>query len=250
MHAWCLKYTSSAHSQRHQDSDAEPVYDTPKNVRQMTYLTYAFYIVSVILAQMGLHGISYQYLWPNWHEWNKVSTIFFVGLMFLTLAAFTISSLRIKQHSRFFYYLLLLFGLVSGLVSFSSLFFYGNLVIRCTGFLTSILPVVILPAGIASWRKGEKFAPFYVFAVMFYLFGASMYGLKDSGILPSNFLTENGILIGSLVEIAVLSLGIALQIRKMNAYLKSPCEVLGCALTQAPSALKKSESGSWRRLNR
>ena len=185
-------------------------------LRKRIYLTYVFYVLSVIFAQMGLHGIAYQYIWPAWHEWNKVSTIFFVGLMFVTLSAFTISSLRLKDISRFFYGVILAFAIVSGLISLSALFFYGNTVIRCTGILTSILPLIILPAGLVAWRKRETFAPFYVSAVAFYLLGASFYGLKDSGILPANFLTENGILFGSLVEIAVLSLGIAYQIRSMN----------------------------------
>jgi len=187
------------------------------SLRKKIYITYVFYVLSVILSQMGLHGFAYQYLWPQWHEWNRVSTIFFVGLMFVTLSIFTIVSLRLRETSRFFYYLLWGFAAVSGIVSMAALFVYGNTIIRLTGLLTSVLPLVILPAGLVAWKKGERFAPFYVCAVTFYLFGASSYGLKDSGFLPANFLTENGILLGSLIEIAVLSLGIAVEIRSINS---------------------------------
>lgn len=173
------------------------------------YGAYLFYLVSVVFAQMGLHGISYQYIWPNLYQWNKVSTIFFVGLMFCSLSIFSTIALDLKKNHKCFYRMMLALSVVSGLVSLSALFAYGNWVIKLTGMITSILPLIIIPPGVVAWRNGHKFAPYYLVAVFFYIIGASLYGLKDSGALAPGFITENGILIGSLIEISIFSFGIA-----------------------------------------
>jgi signal transduction histidine kinase len=185
-------------------------------LREKIYTSYLAYLVAVVFAQMGLHGISYRYFWPNMPEWNKVSTIFFVPLMFSFLSIFTVNSLDLKKRVPMAYNILLGFAAFSFSISISALFAYGSTIIRITGLITSLLPFIIIPPAIIAWKRKVEFAPYYLSAVLFYIVGASLYGLKDSGIIPSNFITENGILLGSLLEILIFSVGIAVHIQKIQ----------------------------------
>lgn len=185
-------------------------------LREKIYVSYMAYIIAVVFAQMGLHGISYRYFWPNMPEWNKVSTIFFVPLMFSCLSIFAVNSLDLKKRAQMAYKILLGFSAFSFLISLSSLFAYGSTIIKITGLITSLLPFIIIPPAIVAWKRKVEFAPYYLSAVFFYIIGASLYGLKDSGLIPSNFITENGILLGSLIEILIFSVGIAVHIQKIQ----------------------------------
>ncbi|MBL7544085.1 MAG: sensor histidine kinase [Bdellovibrionaceae bacterium] len=181
------------------------------------YISYLFYVLSVVFSQMGLHGISFRYLWPELHSWNKVSTIFFVGLMFCSLAIFSAIALDLKNKSKLFFKVMIGFALIAASVSTFALFAYGSWVIKITGLITSILPLIIIPTGVIAWKRGHQFAPYYLAAVFFYLIGASLYGLKDSGLLDPSFITENGILLGSLIEICIFSLGIVKHIQRIQS---------------------------------
>lgn len=185
-------------------------------LREKIYTSYMAYIIAVVFAQMGLHGISYRYFWPTMPEWNKVSTIFFVPLMFSCLSIFAVNSLDLKKRVPLAYKILIGFAAFSFLISLSSLFAYGSTIIKITGLITSLLPFIIIPPAIVAWKRKVEFAPYYLSAVFFYIIGASLYGLKDSGLIPSNFITENGILLGSLIEILIFSVGIAVHIQKIQ----------------------------------
>ncbi|MEY4616398.1 MAG: hypothetical protein RJB66_1358 [Pseudomonadota bacterium] len=185
-------------------------------LREGIYTSYLAYLIAVVFAQMGLHGISYRYFWPNMPEWNKVSTIFFVPLMFSFLSIFAVNSLDLKKQVPLAYKVLMGFAAFSFSISISALFAYGSTIIKITGLITSLLPFIMIPPAIMAWKRKVEFAPYYLSAVFFYIIGASLYGLKDSGIIPSNFITENGILLGSLIEILIFSVGIAVHIQKIQ----------------------------------
>ncbi|WP_413291070.1 sensor histidine kinase [Bdellovibrio sp. HCB337] len=180
---------------------------------------YFFYILSVVVAQMSLHGIAYKYLWPDLPHWNKVSTLFFVAFMFFSLSQFTRVSLNTKESAIKIDWLLKGFSVFSAFLAIFSIVSYGNTVIRLVGIATSCLPLIFVPAGIVGLVKKSKFAPYYLPAILFYIIGASLYGLKDAGVLPPSFVTENGILLGSLLEVSFFSIGLGAHIRdlKFNA---------------------------------
>jgi two-component system, sensor histidine kinase LadS len=69
------------------------------SIRDKNYLFYAAYIASVTFAQLCLHGLAYQFLWPASPEWNRVCILVFVGLSFVSLSIFTMNFLGTKTSS-------------------------------------------------------------------------------------------------------------------------------------------------------
>lgn len=181
--------------------------------RGLLFLSYFLYIASVLFAQLSLQGVAFRFIWPGSVEWNKVSTIFFVNMMFLALCFFTSVSLETRTHLPRLNLILRLFSFVALCLSIQSIFAYGTGVVRLTGILTAALPFVVIPIGIGAFHKGVEFARFYLLGVSCYLIGASAYGLKDAGILSPNYLAENGIVVGSILEMVVFAIGISLKIR-------------------------------------
>lgn len=198
--------------------------------RKPLFLSYFLYILSAMIAQASLHGIAYSFIWPSFPNWNKISTIFLIGIMFINLSVFTSLVLETKSRTPRFHPVLYLFGFVSALISICSLFAYGATIIHLTGILTSILPLVFLPVGILACRNGNRFGYFFLAGIVFYTIGVSLYAIKDTGFVPGSFLTENGVLIGSFLEIIIFSLGIALHLRsveKSAASLKQELDIAG-----------------------
>ena len=43
-------------------------------IREVKYLIYIFYLLSVGVCSMSSDGIAYQYLWPQYPAWNQIAT--------------------------------------------------------------------------------------------------------------------------------------------------------------------------------
>ena len=70
-----------------------------------------------------------------------------------------------------------------------------------------IITVILnLTAGILAWKKGVHVARFYSFAWIIVASGFTMFALNYTGIIPSNFVTENAAQIGASIEVASLSM--------------------------------------------
>ncbi|MCB1177174.1 MAG: response regulator, partial [Leptospiraceae bacterium] len=90
-----------------------------------------------------------------------------------------------------------------------SIFFKYSISIRTAATIGLIAPVIIILTGIASLNKGYKPARYLVFAIFVFIIAMITYSLRGLGLLPSNFITLNGLHIGSVLEITFLSLALA-----------------------------------------
>ncbi len=86
-------------------------------------------------------------------------------------------------------------------------------------YLGSVVDILILfsiismiSGGVVSLRRGNTMAKFYLASWMFMFFGVFMYLGHFSGILPRNFFTSHGVLWGNLLEMLIVSLGMAYKI--------------------------------------
>ncbi|KIO78595.1 chromosome partitioning protein ParA [Pedobacter lusitanus] len=137
-------------------------------VRQMQYLYYVLYNLSIGLYEMSIDGIAFQYLWPDWPLWNAygigcalyLSSIF--GLMF------TLSFLCVKAKAPHLY------RLVIAVIVLRSLFF---LVCLLNTHLFNYKLIEFIPllvaygTGIYVWKKGYRPAMFFVIGYSFLVIG-------------------------------------------------------------------------------
>lgn len=85
-----------------------------------------------------------------------------------------------------------------------------------TGFVTILLIPSLLFSSIHTIRKGYVPSKYYLIAFFSLLMGTVIYAGKTFGVLPSNWLTHHSLLIGSGLEVILLSLALAFRINLLK----------------------------------
>jgi signal transduction histidine kinase len=186
-------------------------------VRDINYLYYVFYILVVGLTQACLKGYAAKFLWPEnaWLIEYAPHIITVLSGVFSIL--FTFNFLQVTRYAKWAYYVLSL-GIV--IYALSIITYLAGEYILAQQILqgtTGIVSLTILACGFYTYAKGYKPALFFIVSWSFFLTGVVIYILKDSNVLPYNFFTSNAILIGSALEVAILSFALA---DKINIYKK------------------------------
>lgn len=76
-------------------------------VRQMQYLYYVLYNLSIGLYEMSIDGIAFQYLWPDWPLWNEYGIGFTLYLSSVFALMFTLNFLYVKAKAPKLYQLII-----------------------------------------------------------------------------------------------------------------------------------------------
>lgn len=95
-------------------------------VKEMKYIYYILYLLSVGLYAMSLDGIGFQYFWPNSPQWNTVVNGVFSFLIVLWAILFTVRFLNTRRKARIFHYALWLSLAGKFMVFFLGLFVDHN----------------------------------------------------------------------------------------------------------------------------
>jgi hypothetical protein len=199
-------------------------------VREAGYLFCFLYITAYGLFQFSLYGLAHQYLWPGWTWWAGHSVPFFLAAAFLCRILFTMSVLdsrgntpRLHKALRGLMAALVLLAAYRGLSVLDLLppaWVLGRrdaLAVSAAYFSAYTFAVFMI--NVRCWAKKVPGAKTFMLAWVFMVSGLILYALKASGVLPSGFITEYGILFGSVGEMCLLfvSLGESIQAIKSEA---------------------------------
>ena len=181
------------------------------------YLPYIGYLLFYLVGQMSLNGTLFQFVLP---EQPLVANTFLLFSMSLALAFGTNFCNRFNELKEYapklskaldaIYYL----GCATAVLSFFapySVVLWPLLFVGLTG------PLSALSSGVIGVRNNVKSAKFFLSAWLFFLIGAIVFVLKTVGVLPSVFLTENGMQIGSALEVVLLTLALGDRVRAIIA---------------------------------
>ncbi|HTN34894.1 MAG TPA: 7TM diverse intracellular signaling domain-containing protein, partial [Marinobacter sp.] len=140
-------------------------------IRDQTYLWYVFAVLTLGLVQLDLHGVLFQWFWPDQPGVNRYFTILIIGLSIIAAAMFAIWLLNVRRYSPRGYQLL-------------KLLIFCSAVSMVYGFFGSYQVSIVLVTTIAAigapslwllslfiWRRGLKLALFYALAWTPLLFG-------------------------------------------------------------------------------
>jgi PAS domain S-box-containing protein len=179
------------------------------SVRDRAYLIYVAFVGCMAIAQAALTGFGAQFIWPDFTWWNSISppagmaaTASF-GLLFAR--SFLSSALRMPRLDR------LMQALVGGwlltlLAAFTMPYAVSSWMVTVLAVFTVTTLVVV---GLLSLRMGHPGARYFLAAWALLLVGVVTLALHNTGVLPSNALTANSLLIGSALEMVVLSFALA-----------------------------------------
>jgi len=102
---------------------------------------------------------------------------------------------------------------LSTLLMVGTFFLHYALVIKIGAIGASTAALLVLVISILSLRRRVRQAKYFIIAWSLLLLGIIIYALKTFGVLPSIFITEYGLQIGSAIEVVLLSFALAHRMR-------------------------------------
>ena len=183
-------------------------------VKEMKYIYYILYLLSVGLYAMSLDGVGFQYFWPNFPQWNTVVNGVFSFSIVLWAILFTVRFLNTIKKARIFHSALWL-----SLAGKFMLFFMGLFVDHNYFELTyfdSLPFLLILSTAVYLLIKQYQAARFFVMAYGVLFIGISIKVLANYAILPHTTLVYYSLHIAFLLEMVLLSFALGDRIRLMK----------------------------------
>src|SRR3990167_6250230 len=167
------------------------------------------YIAALTFFQSNYTGFAFQYLWPGQPQLNNPIIIYSIWTVQIFAAQFTRRVLdsattqpRLDKVIRRLGTTAIVMMLLTPVLSYH-LTLYAALI----SALINI--AVILAAAIINAARGMRTARLFLIAWSAFLLGAMILGGVALGVLPVNVFTSNALIIGSAIEVTLLSLSLA-----------------------------------------
>lgn len=184
-------------------------------VGERSFLYYVGYISAMPLFLASLHGVSFQYLWPEATRWNDQAIIVFLNLVVFFGGAFSIRFINVTRRNHpILNRLTASLMIVAGLMAAAGILVPYRLMILPTILVAFLGCTTMLVLSIVRWIKKDPAARYYALAWVFMLFGGIVLALSKFTMLPRNLLTENATQVGSAIGVILLSLALADRLNK------------------------------------
>ena len=199
-------------------------------VKDETYVLYIIYVFLFGISQAFVNGFTNIYFPTRLADFINDYPTLIPALMLFAVLLFTQRFLQTKTYApkinRFFIILYLIF-FANILFDLSRLTFIAYYIIQSGALLNTLFLLIV---AIVVFKNGNKAARFYLLAWTCFLTGISLYVLREWGLLPANFITNNFMQIGSALEVTLLSLALA---DRINIYKKETEKAQQLALSTA-----------------
>jgi signal transduction histidine kinase len=186
------------------------------SVRDTSYLYYILYITCFGLYQVSVNGAGIEFLWPDNPWWANTSTTFLIAAAILFASQFARKFLQTPRLGCWLDAPLLVMMACAAAIMLMSLTMDYGVALRLVTALVLIFTPVILLIGILAWLKGRRVARYFIFGWSAFLIGGIVNATMLLGHLPNTFWTMYASQIGSVVEVALLSLALADRINTMR----------------------------------
>jgi signal transduction histidine kinase len=179
------------------------------SLRMRGYLFYVGYLAIYLLFQANLHGVVFQFLFPNYPGLNDKMVWVWgcIGFVFAFLFALHFHELderlpRTARAARAMIWVHIVFLGLSFVMPYYIISWVGT-------FLVSVVnSLMMVGIGLISLRHGYRPARYFTVGWSILVIGNFIYGLKSLTLLPSHFLVDYGMLICSSIEVVLLSLAL------------------------------------------
>jgi diguanylate cyclase (GGDEF)-like protein len=188
-------------------------------LRDRVYLWYVLYVGSFGLALATFDGFGYQYLWPEsvWWANHALATAFCATLLFgaqfartfLGLAAFNAFANR-------FLIAVMVFAAAGVLFSATGLLVSYGTVMRGVSVVASATAAIVLYVSVRAMLGGYRPARFFLLAWAGLLVFITLGALRNFALVPTHFLTVNGLHVGLALDILLLSFALADRINVLK----------------------------------
>lgn len=184
-------------------------------IREVKYLYYTFYIISVGVFAMSVDGVAYQYLWPESPGWNQmahgVSLFMMIFWAILFSKKFLNLNIRAPKINRILNVVLglrITWFMVALLID-NRLFQYRNI---------ELIPLIIIFIGsILVFKRGYKPARFFIVAFGFLFIGFVLKALLMLSVIPFYIHSYYSLHICFVFEMLFLSFALSDRVRILKA---------------------------------
>jgi two-component system, sensor histidine kinase LadS len=197
-------------------------------VREPGYLFYFLYSSLFGLFHFSLYGFAHQYFWPSLTWWAEHHVFFLLGLALVFRTFFTMAVLESGKNAPLYHRamqgVVWAFGLLAAYLSASA---FGILpaersltttgLIQIVGVLFLAFTVINCSLHFRGLRLRFPGARSFFMAWILSVSGLIVYALKSFGYLPVTFLTEYGIILGSVGEMGLLFFGLGRRLRAIKS---------------------------------
>ncbi|NIG51899.1 7TM diverse intracellular signaling domain-containing protein [Chitinophaga sp. Cy-1792] len=187
------------------------------SVRDWSYFYYIIYIFFVGLAQVCLQGFGYRFFWNNNIFITEQSVLWAGALSGISVLVFVQNFLHVKEKAPWAYRIFTLFIIVYSSTIVMSLLGYFSIAYAVIDFLAITGVSFILLFAVSQAFRHSKPARIFVLAWTIFILAVIVFVLKDIGIIPYNIFTSHILVIGSGMEVVLLSFALADKINTFKA---------------------------------
>lgn len=180
-------------------------------LRKIAFMVYVGFITCITLQATAYTGIITHHLEDPTLFFNQGYLLFGNATSFF-VAFFAILFLSLKERHPWLYRLNVVAMILAVLMS-AIVFFSYNSAAKISLLISLAVSFLALASGVVSSLKGYRPAYFYTLAWTVVIMANFVRMSMLSGNIPQTFLTEWGVLIGTVLEVVLLSLALADQVR-------------------------------------
>ena len=178
------------------------------STRDRTYFYYTLYISSIVVLYGNFKGYAFEFLWNdtpilNYYLPTLVSLVCIFALLFTTSFLKTRENFRKINTTAF-----IIIG-ISGVVIILNFAGLYAIAAQLSQVLSILLSFYVLFAAFYSYSKGLKIARFFALAWFVLSVGIIILILQIAGVIASTPFTRNVVIIGSAIEVVLLSFALA-----------------------------------------
>jgi len=181
-------------------------------IKTRVYLDYVLFHFSNLFLQLGLNGLAFEYIYPNFPSINVVYIPITFALTNYFGIKFTFSFLQIESlHDKvsFYFKFLAALTLATLILIFIMPYYVAIKFITIISIIT-VISLFILGLYILK-RYDTQSAKFFVIAWGFLLIGVFMEEAHNLGFLSLGFISSYGAQIGAFIELTLLSIALAFR---------------------------------------
>ena len=186
------------------------------SARDASFLLYVLFVASMGLAQGALTGLGSQFLWPREVWWNSVVPHVGVSLAGVFALLFARRFLESRQVLPRMDHVLRVLAWAWALTAAAAAALPYVVSAWMLMVLSPIGIAALVGTGVLAMRRGHGGARQYLAAWAVLLLGVFTLLLHNSGFIPSNAFTSNSLLLGSAVEMVLLSFALGDRINVMQ----------------------------------
>lgn len=187
-------------------------------LKEKSFFYYVVYVFCIALLQFSLEGFTFHFLFP-FNVWLANKALLFGAcgaLIFVMLYAKTFLEIkdRLPKINKV-YNVFIAIGFLCILMAVISEFTYALTfpLINATSLIATLL---IFATIIILKNKKHHVCPYFFTAFTLLIIGVGIFILNNLSLVPNSFLTENGLKLGSGLEVVFLSLSMANKFREIQ----------------------------------